>query len=58
MTIKKEKESCFVENWVMSCRVFGRKVEYKIFEEVRLFLIKKKLKKLLDILLIQKKIVM
>tara|TARA_X000000950_G_scaffold289527_1_gene414826 strand:+ start:11036 stop:12871 length:1836 start_codon:yes stop_codon:yes gene_type:complete len=46
MTIKKEKESCFVENWVMSCRVFGRKVEYKIFEEVRLFLIKKEIKEI------------
>ena len=30
----------------MSCRVFGRKVEYKIFEEVRLFLIKKEIKEI------------
>ncbi len=42
--LKKNKETCLLENWVMSCRVFGRNVEYIIFEVVKSFLIKKKIK--------------
>ena len=41
ITAHTSNNNLVIDNWVMSCRVFGRKVEYKIFEEVRLFLIKK-----------------
>ena len=44
LILRKSNEVCIIENWVMSCRVFGRKVEYMIFDVIKLFLINKNIK--------------